>query len=184
MKKFITASFILLAGLMVVPQQSSAQWSIGASYELRNEVPENGFGVRVERSILGKLPIVDLGLRAHFSYFNDKNGVTDGGLQYGEVTNYDFGLAAIGGASLGLIKPYVGLGLGSTTFDVSGQDFQNAQDTDKSPLYWNALVGAQLSPIPKLKPFVEYRFQQADEPQFARSFESNGRLVLGISLSF
>ncbi len=184
MKNIVTTLFIILAGMLMVPQQSMAQWSIGASYEIRNEVPESGFGVRLERSILKKLPVVKLGIRAHFSYFNDKNGVTEDNFSYGEITNYDFGLAAIGGASLGLIKPYVGLGLGATTFDGTGGDFQNFQNTSDSPLFWNALVGAQLSPIPMLKPFVEYRFQQTDQPQFARSFESNGRFVLGLSIQF
>ncbi|MDX1586347.1 MAG: porin family protein, partial [Balneolaceae bacterium] len=144
-KKLSAACMIVLAGLLVVPQQASAQWSIGASYEMRQEVPENGFGVRIERSILNPVPIVDLALRAHFSYFSEENGVTESGASFGEIQNYDFGLAAIGGVSLGLLKPYVGLGLGSNTFDVSGGDFQTVSNTSESALFWNALVGAEVS---------------------------------------
>lgn len=170
---------ILLA--FAIPQHAVAQWGIGASYEIRQEDPQNGFGARIERQILGKLPIVNLGLRAHFSYFSDENGVTKNGVRYGKIENYDFGLAGIGGVSLGLVKPYIGLGLGSTTFNIDSEDVQNA-DSEESKVFWNALVGSEVSIIPKLKPFVEYRFQQVEEPEFAPG--SNGRLIFGLSLSF
>lgn len=179
-KEFAVAAGILLMGLALVPGQSMAQWSIGASYEIRQEDPTSGFGARIERKILKRLPIVDLGLRAHFSYFSDENGVTSDDVSYGKIENYDFGLAAIGGASLGLVRPYVGLGLGSETFDIEYQDVQNAESDSK--VYWNALVGAEVSPIPALTPFVEYRFQSVDEPEFAPG--SSGRMIFGLSLHF
>src|SRR5690625_7934982 len=101
---FCQAAIILL--LSAVPQTSSAQWSLGASYEIRNEDPKNGFGVRIERDILQRLPIVDLGLRGHFSYFNDDNEFTTEGVDYSsEITNYDFDLAAVGGVSVELLDP-------------------------------------------------------------------------------
>lgn len=179
-KKSLIAIFGVLFIGTAVPEISQAQWSIGASYEIRQEDPKNGFGARVERKILKGLPIVDLGLRAHFSYFSDENGVTSDDVSYGEIENYDFGLAAIGGVSLGLMRPYVGLGLGSETFDIESEDVQNAGS--ESAVYWNALVGAEVSPIPVLKPFVEYRFQSVDEPDFAPG--SSGRLIFGLSLAF
>lgn len=188
-RKIIMSAGILLMALAMVPSQSMAQWSLGASYEIRNEDPKNGFGVRLERQILGQLPIVSLGLRAHFSYFNEENNLSDGGVSYSaDITNYDYGLAATGGVSLGLLKPYVGLGLGSTTFDVSTQNFPGTGgdfDSSDSAFFWNTFVGAELSPIPALKPFVEYRFQQSDEPEFQTDFDtSNGRLIFGVSIAF
>lgn len=175
---FVFAAFALM--ISAVPQTSSAQWSLGASYEIRNENPKNGFGVRVERGILNKLPVIDLGLRAHFSYFKEEinnqnfSSPTD-------FTSYDYGVAAVAGVSVALITPYIGTGIGSTNFD--------GANISRSDLYWNGFVGAKVSPIPKLKPFVEYRYQTADsfsglQNNLSDVGGNSGRLIFGISLSF
>ncbi|TYP92005.1 Opacity protein [Fodinibius salinus] len=169
-----------------IPQSAAAQWSIGASYEIRNEDPTNGFGVRLEREILSKMPVLNLGLRAHFSYFNDENTITQNNQSFSrEITNYDYGVAATVGASIGLVSPYVGTGVGSTTTDV---EISQLASGSENRFFWNGFVGAKVSPIPALKPFVEYRFQSAESfsgvTQNA-SFDSNtGRLIFGISFSF
>ncbi len=186
LKKSLLALFGVLVLATLTPDITQAQWSIGASYEIRQEDPTNGFGARIERQILEGLPIVDLGIRAHFSYFSEENNLSEGGVSYSaDVVNYDYGLAATGGVSLGLLKPYIGLGLGSTTFDVSTQDLPGGDfDTSDSSVFWNTFVGAELSVTPIVKPFVEYRFQQTNEPDFATDFDSNGRMIFGISLAF
>lgn len=179
MNKRILTSVVLAAIVMImaIPAQTQAQWGIGASYEMREESPENGFGVRLERSILGSLPVVDLRLRAHFSYFSEETEIPSG---TADLTNYDYGLAGIGGISLGLLTPYVGLGIGATTFDA---EFENASNPgSENAFFWNVLVGAELSPVPAISPFVEYRLQQEDEPQFVR--DSGGRLIFGVTLNF
>lgn len=168
-----------------------AQWSLGASYEIRNEEPKNGFGVRIERALLEKAPLINLGLRAHFSYFNDENSVSESGITYSrELTNYDYGLAAVGGVTVGPISPYVGLGLGSSTLDVNRNDLPENSPTEKnsndSAIYWNGFVGAKVSIIPALKPFVEYRLQDVSnyKQELNNIEESDGRLIFGISLEF
>lgn len=190
-KKILSITAISI-GIMLfaTPEQAAAQWSLGASYEVQNETPENGFGVRTERSILGQLPIIDLRMRAHFSYFSDDIGddIRDDHnfpTSSDEIENYDFGLAAIGGVSVGLIKPYVGLGLGSQTVELSGNDVEDFNDGGN--IFWNALVGAEVSPIPMLKPFIEYRFESFDAFEDAEGLEydsSKGRMVFGVSLFF
>lgn len=178
------ATFALL--LSAVPQTASAQWSLGASYEIREVEPKNGFGVRLERAILQKVPVVNLGLRAHFSYFNKENYVSRSGASYGEIKNYDYGLAAVGGVSVGLIAPYVGLGLGSTTVDLNKENASLPGEGSENNIYWNGFVGAKVSPIPFLKPFVEYRIKTTKEfEELNREVDtSNGRLIFGVSLSF
>lgn len=178
------------------PSMAIAQWNIGGSYEIRQEEPKNGFGARISKGILNKLPVVDLRLRAHFSYFDEKNQVsrTEGGVTYSyarEVTDYDFGLAAVAGVSVGLVKPYAGLGLGSNTLDINRSDFnqQNPpfeEEQSDNNLYWNGFVGAEVSPVPFVKPFVEYRFQDVNDYQNLGENlrESNGRLIFGVLLSF
>jgi len=183
---FGLAAVILL--LSAAPQTSSAQWSLGASYEIRNEDPKNGFGVRIERDILQRLPIVDLGLRGHFSYFNDDNEFTTEGVDYSsEITNYDFGLAAVGGVSVGLVAPYVGLGLGSETTDLNVREESLPDEGSDSNLYWNGFIGAEISPLPAIKPFVEYRVKSSEEfSDLNRDAidTSTGRFIIGVSLAF
>ncbi|MFH5885688.1 outer membrane beta-barrel protein [Halalkalibaculum sp. DA3122] len=189
----------VLAGVLLissmVPQNAEAQWGIGASYEVRDEEPQNGFGVRIERGILNKLPIVQLGLRAHFSNFSEENQVdyqNRTGSFSQEIKDYDFGLTALGGVSVGFLKPYVGVGLGSNTVDMDVPDDASVEAVEESSLYWNALVGAEVSAIPLLKPFVEYRytnvnkdfFQDARDLNVPAPSSSNGRIVFGVLLKF
>lgn len=187
-KKIILAFAALALLLSAVPQTSSAQWSLGASYEIRNEDPKNGLGARVERDILKSLPIVDMALRAHFSYFNEDISY-ENRTYTTEITNYDYGLAAVGGVSVGPISPYVGLGLGSSTLDVQRDDLQGVnrpEESSDSSIYWNGFVGSKISIIPAIKPFVEYRFEDISnyEDELSDIQNSNGRLIFGISLSF
>ncbi|MGD8428744.1 MAG: outer membrane beta-barrel protein [Balneolaceae bacterium] len=183
-------------GFMVVlytalPQISVAQWSIGASYEIRQEEPKNGFGARIEREILQQLPLVNLSLRAHFSYFNDENNVSREGISFSQdITNYDYGLAAIGGISIGVLSPYIGLGLGASTLDVNRNDLPSGspldEDSKDSAIYWNGLVGAKVNLLPSVAPFAEYRLEDVgDYKNELRDIkDSNGRWVFGISIVF
>lgn len=176
---------VFAMAVFLVPEQAAAQWSIGASYEIRDEEPKNGFGARIERQILQQLPVVNLRLRGHFSYFSEDNYVDQNQQSFGEIENYDFGLAAVGGVSIGLLSPYVGTGLGSTTTELRNPEgaFDGGSESN---VYWNGFVGAEVSPIPAIKPFVEYRFQAAesfDELQDNVN-RSNGRLIFGLSLAF
>lgn len=178
-----TGVLVILAACLMMPLQSAAQWSIGASYEIRDAEPKNGFGLRLERDILQPIPIIDIGLRAHFSYFSEDNDFSrDGATFSGEFNIYDYGLAATGGFSLGLLKPYVGIGIGRSSVDFDGERDGSAFDDSDSRVFWNSFVGVELTPIPKLNPFVEYRFQPTDEANFEPS--SDGRLIIGLLLSF
>src|SRR5690625_3639826 len=92
MKKVVLPALLLLASVLFISQPAAAQWAIGASYEMQNKNPENGFGVRVERGILGNLPLLDLSMRAHFSYFNDTNNITLNNIDFSsDIDMYDYG---------------------------------------------------------------------------------------------
>lgn len=186
-------NFLLLLSLilitpLLIPQEAEAQWGIGASYELRDEDPQNGFGVRLERSILEVLPVVDLGLRAHFSYFSEENNIDyddRSGSYDQQIEDYDLGIAATGGVSLGLLKPYVGLGLGSDTYEVSYKDLPEGdprENDEESKIQWNAFTGAQLIITPAFRPFFEYRYAQV--PNAVEMPEDDGRLIFGFMLQF
>lgn len=190
-KKILLAvlSVVLLLPLALT-KTAEAQWSIGASYEVRDEDPTNGFGVRIERGIFSSIPVVDLGIRGHFSYFNETNSASAGGVTFDRTfESYDAGLAATGGVSVGLVKPYVGLGLGwdnssleySENITVSEFGLQDQFDTED--IFWNAFVGAEVTILPLVSPFVEYRFTQISGRDDI-NLDSVSRLALGVSLRF
>ncbi len=181
---------LLLAAAIAVPTQTMAQWSVGLSYQIRDEAPKYGFGIRVQRSILGKLPLIDLGLRAHFAYFNSENDVSGEGVTIGtKVAYYDYGIAGVAGVSLGFLKPYVSLGIGANTIDFESE--QNNKFEGGSAFYWYGSIGVELTPLPTINPFIEYRFQPVEEPGDVAEqatvdefWNSDGRFILGVSISF
>lgn len=170
-KVLVTFGFIFL--LIPVSNTVSAQFAIGASYEIRSEDPTNGFGFRLEKGILQNMPLLDFGLRAHFSYFNDTNDT--------EIDVYDYGLAALAGVKLGLIKPYVGLGIGNQqfNFDADAEDFSS----DESSFYWNGFGGAEITLLPLLNPFIEYRIARLTGTDDI-DIDNISRLAIGVNLRF
>ncbi len=182
---WLITAFILFAITIFPDKDAEAQWSIGASYEIRDDDPTNGFGVRLERGILQRLSIIDLSLRAHFSLFNETiEGVGDAQVITQELQSYDFGLAALGGFNVGLVKPYAGLGLGSENFEIIRPSVN--ESFDESSLNWNLFVGAELSFLGALRPFIEYRYTRLfDDDLFGDDFDyrQNDRLVIGISIN-
>lgn len=181
MKKIlITVSFLL--AFISIHQNTQAQWAVGASYEIRNEDPENGFGFRLERSFLQDAPLIDLGIRAHFSYFNDENNISRDDFTFSrKIDVYDYGLAVLGGVKLGVVKPYVGLGIGNQQFkfdaDIEGFDF------NESSFYWNGFGGAEVTILPFLNPFIEYRIANLTSTDDIE-FDNVSRLAIGINLKF
>jgi opacity protein-like surface antigen len=183
MKKLLLSAVVLALFIpLTIAETAKAQWSIGASYEVRNEDPTNGFGVRVERGILGIVPVVDFGMRAHFSYFNESNSASFDNISIdGDITSYDYGLAVLAGINIALVKPYVGLGIGSENFEFDAESGQNS--FDESNFYWNGFGGVELNLIPVIKPFLEYRITQLTGTEDV-NFDNVGRIAVGVSLRF
>lgn len=173
---------LLLLLVMAPLEKAVAQTGIGASFETRDTAPENGFGLRVEQGILNMVPLVDLNLRGHFSYFSEQ--VTGFGPLNGsvELDSYDFGLAATGAVPLALLSPYAGMGIGSESIKAVEQGTQSGE-FDEDEFYWNVFTGIKLTTLPMLKPFVEYRFvRHFGDDQFYSS--QNGRWAFGVTLEF
>ena len=189
MRRFIPLT-ILIA--VIFSASSFAQLEIGASYELRDEKPKNGFGLRIEKGILEKLPVVNLSLRLHGSYFSEENNIDPDNQTFSyseDLTNYDVGVAAVGGVSVGLLEPYVGLGLGTENYEKAVNNYNGLpgnrpQEGDENNLYWNMFVGAKVTVIPILKPFVEYRYSNKELAEPTLADAQNGRIMFGVSLSF
>lgn len=208
MLRKISAGIFGLLIVFATVSSTQAQFAIGGSYEIRNEVPETGFGVRIEKGISLPVPLINLGIRASASHFSKDNRITrsDGGANFSfdrEVTSIDYGVTLLGKVQLGFVKPYIGLGIGGTKSnmnidDITSPDLPDTQlpdpdDIDKSEFTYHGLIGGEFSIIPLLNPFIEYRVNdysasmnlQSSRQQLEESIqESNGRIMFGITLRF
>lgn len=169
-----------------------AQFEIGASYELRTEEPKSGFGLRIQKSFLNSVPLMNFSLRAHASYFSEENSADQSGVNFdNDFTSYDIGIAVVGGIYLGLLEPYVGFGMGTeslefkeyvTPGDLGVMPYTNEEN--ETNIYWNTFVGAKVTIIPLVKPFVEYRYSGSEisSPTFGDG--QSERIMFGVVLSF
>lgn len=194
---------VLLLAFSVTPAQ--AQWAIGGSYEIRNQAPETGFGARVEKGISLPIPLVDLGVRATVSHFSEDNSIPrgeEGDFSFDrEITSIDYGVTVLGKLELGLVKPYLGIGIGGSSSDMSidnidAGDVANPpepEEINESEFTYHGLIGGEIGLVPVLNPFIEYRINdysasmdlQSNQNEFEKSIkESNGRLIFGVTLRF
>lgn len=181
MKKLLL-TIILISLSLPLAKTADAQWSVGASYEVRDESPTNGFGLRVERGILNMVPIVDFDMRAHFSYFSETNEASIAGATISrEFESFDYGAAITAGVKVAMLKPYVGFGIGSESFEFSSDDNQNSFSEDN--FYWNGFGGVELRLLPLLNPFIEYRITNLTSPDDIE-FDNVGRIAFGVNLRF
>ncbi|MEX2640498.1 MAG: hypothetical protein WD266_07410 [Balneolales bacterium] len=178
---FTKSTLLFVIALFIVVSESNAQWSIGATYENKGEVPTNGFGLQLERDMKLPIPLIFIRTRAHASFFNETNNITSGNIQIDqEVSSYDFGVAAIAGANIALLSPYAGLGIGLEDYSINsdGDSFTPIENE----VYYQAMVGLGLNLLPLIKPFVELRysgFSNTDEIS-----DSQQRLMFGVALRF
>lgn len=182
MKTFLTIVTLLLF-LLPAKDQVKAQFAIGASYEIRDEYPTNGFGLRLEKGLMGKNHLLDLTIRGHFSYFNETNNLKIGeGISISrDMDVHDYGLAALLGVRLGIVRPYAGAGIGLDRFK---QNTERDQFSFKeNNFYWNAFGGAEFTLIPVISPFIEYRASRFTGTKDL-TFDSVNRIAFGIYLRF
>lgn len=180
MKKILILIIGLLSTQLINADYTYAQWGIGAGIEIRDEDPTTGVGIKLEREILSKAPIVDLNFRGHFSWFNDENAVSI----IDQVTNtkanvYDFGAALVFGVKLGVVKPYVGAGVGTEKYEEESSQLNYSEDN----FYWNGFGGAEITLLPYLKPFIEFRYSRLVDTDEIR-FNNYNRLAVGVNFRF
>jgi hypothetical protein len=207
--RFLYTIVAIVVILLFIPKQKLfAQFGIGVSYEKRevtaNErifLPEYGFGVRIENDFGPRIPLIKLGWRIHASAFSIEESFND---QLNDVIESNANaLVADVGLSLFLevkmplfINPYAGGGVGYETRNgnntvsllpntESGESLESIvlnPALTGNAVYYHGFVGMKLSPIPILKPFVEYRYSGLTD--FGDLDKIPGRLLFGITLEF
>ncbi len=187
----LPAVVFLILTLSLTPQISKAQWSLGVSYELRDEEPKNGFGARLEREILTPFPSINIALKAHFSFFTEERLTTVNGIETGrfDFETYDVGVSGLLIFNIGLLRPYAGIGIGLDNTSIESfslpesQDNSVREDIKSLDAYLLATAGAYIDVFPFLSPFIDFRFTQlSGRDEF--DYNSYNRVSAGISLRF
>ena len=175
-------AFLLVLATLFAVNKSHAQWSVGATYENKNEMPRSGFGLQIERDLRLPLPMLFIRTRAHYSYFNENNSVTLDGITLDrKVSSYDFGAGALAGLNIGLFSPYAGMGIGLENYSMTGEGNDDVIPTGNE-VYYQAMLGLGLNALPLIKPFVELRYTGFSHTR--EITDSEQRIVLGVALRF
>lgn len=191
--KLIVFAFCLLGlATLSFSDKSAAQIGIGAGMDIRSEEPTHGYGLRLEYRIVNLPPVADLKIRAHGSYFSDTqtrsysvNGlITE---VFEEKSAFDIGAALLAGVNLGPVNPYAGIGLGIDSSEIEADrplsQPNRLKGINEENIYWNLFFGGELSIIPYIKPFFEYRFVQLINPE-SIDIKDSERFSLGIIFRF
>ncbi len=158
-----------------------AQWEIGVSYLIKNEIPENGIGINVSRNLPYQWPAFGIKARAGVDLFRQQEVQTFNGIsKESNFTSEDFHIEIIGNFFLRNISPYFGFGSGYGNINVN-------QLHDGSFLI-NFLAGLNLSINNFIKPYLEVRgfnyFSDFDSSISGKDISSfQFRAILGISFS-
>ncbi len=185
-------TFLLLVITSVPFSEGHAQWSVGGSFEIQDEDPTNGFGLRIEREMLNLLPAVDIRLRLMGSRVGEDVEINQSGIRLTQnITLWEGGLSGIAGFSTGVLRLYSGFGGGFARIESEAEDVQLddvsigevIDEVSESSFYWNFIAGFEFTPMPIITPFFEYRFINVTDDD---GFGSNNfnRLALGVSVSF
>jgi hypothetical protein len=195
MKKLST--ILLSVFVLLISQNVMAQGGIGASYEIRDDQPKEGIGLRLEKSFGDNQSLVNFGIVGHTSFFSNtitlRNNDNGSGLIFSDtdLSTFDFGAALKVAANIPMVTPYIMGGLGfenykirvNSTFD--GLDFPR----DERTLMVNGTLGVQLRLINSIRPFAEVRFSQNfKDYEFEDTFDdikaSRNRYAFGVMLQF
>jgi opacity protein-like surface antigen len=183
----LTSIIVLMISILTIAGQSAySQVGLGVSYEIRNEEPTNGFGGHVQFTLLN-FPVVSLSARIHYSYYSEEISYSEGTLRTStDLTNNEIGGTAIAAVSLGLVSPYAGIGIGWHNYSLSrtvlqqttiGTEIPDLEDDEDSAIYYGVL-GIAVTPLPLLRPFVEYRYAGITQDNLGPS--SIGTWVFGV----
>jgi opacity protein-like surface antigen len=187
LKKIITTSSFILILVAVTSHSAFSQIGLGVSYEIRDEEPTNGFGVHAQLSLIN-LPLVSLSARVHYSYYSEENSLSLNNVRYTQdITSSEFGATGIVSIGLGLFSPYAGLGIGWQNFSVKSvlseqiaDEYDVEFDGDENSAKYFGVIGAAVTPIPLLRPFIEYRYAGITKDNLGPS--SHGTWVFGVQI--
>lgn len=184
--KLLSLFVLILTILTLTTHSAYSQIGLGVSYEIRNEEPTNGYGGHVQFSLLN-LSAISLSARIHYSYYSEEISYSEGTLRTStDLTNNEIGGSVIVDANTGFVSPYAGIGIGWHNYSLTRTVMQQAStgteipdlDDDEDSAIYHGVLGVAVTPIPQLRPFVEYRYAGITQDNLGPS--SIGTWVFGI----
>ena len=148
---------LILIGVDGFQTASAQQVRVGFNYTYRNAEPKSGFGIIIEPTVYS-IPHFDIDVRGFYNslstndtrtYFTDTFNI--------KVNHYDIGTDAVGRFKLKFVDPYVALGVGYTSYKIMGRGYSQI----KTSFLYDGSLGLEISAIPYIKPFVEYKYTRA-----------------------
>jgi len=192
MIKQITICLVFFLALGFTQAQAQ-EYIFGISYEVRTEEPTGGFGLHFQndREIIEDK--FDLGIRFQVSFYNEEYSdiTTIDGQQVNVLRDdsvYDFGISFIGTLKFGMFAPYFGAGLGYEWFDRETSPEEDIPDNDletsasDNGLFYFGALGVGFSPVPFLRPYVEFRYRGVTTTDFMP--DQYGTWAFGVQLRF
>jgi hypothetical protein len=111
--------------ILIITPITLAQWEAGASYKIKSEVPENGFGISISRNTPYVGATFGIKLRSEVNLFRQTAEVNFAGVSEDrKFLSEDYNLHIIGEYYLNYFLPYFGLGAGYGELN-SGNEKQN-----------------------------------------------------------
>jgi hypothetical protein len=101
---------ILLIILLIAPLAFS-QWEIGASYKIKSDIPENGFGVYFSRNLPYQGATLGIKIRAEMNLFRQTENLLVNNVKQNFLSE-DYNLHIIANYFSRNFSPYFGFGLG------------------------------------------------------------------------
>ena len=188
----LVSLFVLLSAQHVL-----AQGGIGASYEVRNDQPKEGIGLRLEKIFGDSESMINFGIVGHTSFFSNtitlKHNENGSGLIFSDtdLSTFDFGAALKVAVNAPIVTPYIMGGLGFENYKITVNSSFDGLDVpdDERTFMVNGTIGVQLRLINSIRPFAEMRFSQNfKDYDFEQTFDeikaSRNRYAFGVMLQF
>jgi hypothetical protein len=139
------------------------QWEISASYNVKNNLPDNGFGIGAARNLPFQWLLIGFMIKAGGNFFSSDSKLNTGNnalLVYTKQT--DIHLNLIGTFYPRYLQPYTGLGIGISSFTYKTY-YPDAEETlynriQKYPFFIEILAGIRLSLFRNFYPFVSVHY--------------------------
>jgi hypothetical protein len=172
---------ILLLILLIAPL-SFSQWEIGASYKIKSDIPENGFGFYFSRNLPYQGATLGIEARAEVNLFRQTENLSVNEVKQNFLSE-DYNLHVIANYFLRNFSPYFGFGLGYGELSVN-----------QVKVKWQSFVlslvsGCKFQVYDFINPYIEIQgfnyFANFDSRLWGRDISTfQFRGVIGVSLSF
>jgi len=173
----------LLVIFLILSPFTFSQWGVGASYKIKNEIPENGISINISRKLPLQFATIGVKVRAEVDLFRQKETQTFNGIsKERNFTSEDYHIEIIGNFFLKDFSPYIGFGIGYGKINVN--------QLNKGSFLFILLAGLSLPITEFINPYLEaqcFNYLSGFDPSLSgkdiSSFQFRAALGIGFSIN-